>query len=142
MLTAHQEVELQKICICNIHVHMHVYILILKDFREDHENLQPSQCQPTCGYNQKQASWNAAPFLSDLNPTDTKKEVGEQRTALLLRLVGMEKMSQDTPRVPVCSCLALPMAAFCLQQWLQLLIHPKCGFFMLLRTESSPVNLC
>lgn len=142
MLTAHQEVELQKICICNIHVHMHVYILILKDFSEDHENLQPSQCQPTCGYNQKQASWNAAPFLSDLNPTDTKKEVGEQRTALLLRFVGMEKMSQDTPRVPVCSCLALPMAAFCLQQWLQLLIHPKCGFFMLLRTESSPVNLC
>lgn len=140
MLTAHQEVELRKICIRNIY--MHVYILILKDFNEDHENLQPSQCQPTCGYSQKQASWIAAPFLSDLNPTDTKKEVGEQRTALFLRFVGMEKMSQDTRRVPVCSCLALPMAAFCLQQQLQLLIHPKCGFFMLLHTESSPVNLC
>lgn len=50
---------------------------------------------------QKQATWSAALFLLDLDPADTKRELGQKRTALLWRLEGTGQPSQDTPGVLV-----------------------------------------
>lgn len=102
--------------------------IILKDFSEDHRNLQSSQCLPKSGYSWKQAPWGASLFLLDLDPADTKRELQEERTALLWRLGGTGQPSQDAPGAQVWLCLALPAAELQLAVVIiQLLEHQKHG---------------